>query len=163
VFDEYDYWTGTVSLVVFALAEVILFAWVFGIDNAWGEITEGSDIRVPGIYKYIIKYVTPVFILVIFLTSLIKPGNGDFEDWSTNFNSLLSGNGWRFANDSIVNQILHLNEDVIWHSNGVLTNMFYIDMSRLLLVFTFLGIVLMVKLASNRRRKKLSNPETLKP
>ena len=29
VFDEYDYWTGTVSLVIFALAEVVLFAWVF--------------------------------------------------------------------------------------------------------------------------------------
>ena len=30
VFDEYDYWAGTVSLVVFALVEIILFAWVFG-------------------------------------------------------------------------------------------------------------------------------------
>ena len=32
VFDEYDYWAGTVSLVVFAMLETILFSWVFGMD-----------------------------------------------------------------------------------------------------------------------------------
>ncbi len=70
VFDEYDYWAGTVSLVVFALAEVILFAWVFGIDKGWKEITDGSDMKVPIIYKYIIKYVTPAFLLYVFVASL---------------------------------------------------------------------------------------------
>ncbi len=70
VFDEYDYWAGTVSLVVFALAEVILFAWIFGMDKGWAEITEGADIKVPVIYKYIIKYVTPVFIGAVFIGSL---------------------------------------------------------------------------------------------
>lgn len=29
VFNEYDYWSGTVSLVIFALLETILFVWVF--------------------------------------------------------------------------------------------------------------------------------------
>jgi SNF family Na+-dependent transporter len=28
VFDEYDYWAGTVSLVVFAMFETILFSWI---------------------------------------------------------------------------------------------------------------------------------------
>ncbi|MEM9022567.1 MAG: sodium-dependent transporter, partial [Bacteroidota bacterium] len=73
VFDEYDYWTGTVALVVFALAEVILFAWVFGIDKGWKELTTGADIRVPIIFKFLIKYVTPVFILFVFMGSLIAP------------------------------------------------------------------------------------------
>ena len=35
VFDEYDYWAGTVSLVVFAMLETILFSWVFGMDKGW--------------------------------------------------------------------------------------------------------------------------------
>ncbi|RTZ61457.1 MAG: hypothetical protein DSZ31_00235, partial [Gammaproteobacteria bacterium] len=47
VFDEYDYWTGTVALVIFAMAEVILFGWYFGMDNAWEEITRGAEINVP--------------------------------------------------------------------------------------------------------------------
>lgn len=70
VFDEYDYWAGTVSLVVFALAEIILFAWIFGIDDGWNEINEGAEIKVPVIFKYIIKYVTPVFIAAVFIGSL---------------------------------------------------------------------------------------------
>lgn len=99
VFDEYDYWTGTVSLVVFALAEVILFSWVFGIDKGWKEIMAGSDIKVPLVYKYIIKYVTPVFILIIFLSSLVTPKN---NDW----NKALSGN-WELDGSSIIGQVLH--------------------------------------------------------
>jgi neurotransmitter:Na+ symporter, NSS family len=62
VFDEYDYWAGTVSLVVFAFAEVILFAWIFGMEKGWEEITRGSDLKVPSYFKFIIKYVTPILL-----------------------------------------------------------------------------------------------------
>jgi SNF family Na+-dependent transporter len=70
VFDEYDYWAGTVSLVVFALIEIILFAWVFGIDKGWREITESADIKVPTFYKFVIKYVTPLILAFVFFASL---------------------------------------------------------------------------------------------
>jgi len=72
VFDEYDYWTGTVALVIFAMAEVILFGWYFGMDNAWEEITRGAEINVPKIYRFIIKWITPAFILVILITSFFN-------------------------------------------------------------------------------------------
>jgi NSS family neurotransmitter:Na+ symporter len=75
VFDEYDYWAGTVSLVVFALFEIILFAWVFGMDKGWKEITSGSDIKVPNVFKFIIKYITPVLLAFVFVKSL--PGIWD--------------------------------------------------------------------------------------
>lgn len=70
VFDEYDFWAGTFSLVVFALFEVILFAWVFGMDKGWREITDGADIRVPSIYKFIIKFITPLLLGWVFFASL---------------------------------------------------------------------------------------------
>ena len=69
-FEEYDYWAGTVSLVVFALAEVILFAWIFGMTKGWEEITRGADISVPVIFKPIIKYITPAFLLAVFIGSI---------------------------------------------------------------------------------------------
>ena len=69
VFDEYDYWAGTVSLVVFALLEIILFAWVFGMDKGWREITSGSDIKVPTIFKFIIKFITPLLLGYVFFMS----------------------------------------------------------------------------------------------
>jgi pilus assembly protein TadC len=43
----------------------MLFAWVFGMEKAWDEIHKGADMRVPGIYKFIIKYITPLFLFII--------------------------------------------------------------------------------------------------
>lgn len=63
--DEMDYWSGTFTLVIIALLEVIVFAWIFGIDRGWEEINKGALIKVPKIYKYIIKYVTPIYLIVI--------------------------------------------------------------------------------------------------
>lgn len=217
VFDEYDYWTGTVSLVVFALAEVILFAWIFGMDKGWKEITTGADMKVPTIYKPIIKFVTPLFILVIFLTSLFKPLHGELEDWGAawrmvsqqgdaeyyyarhqskwlkreaNEDALLKWNpksaswqeggefysqykegtergvyessegglivrrtGWPWADDAIINQVFHINSGVRWFNKGKATNMFYIDLSRFLLLGVFFGIACMVWVASKKRKK----------
>lgn len=65
VVDELDFWGGTFFLVIFATIETILFAWVFGMEEAWEEIHKGAQLRVPGIYKFIIKYVTPVFLFFI--------------------------------------------------------------------------------------------------
>ncbi len=63
--DEMDYWVGTFGLVVMALMEIVLFAWVFGMDNAWEEITRGAQIKIPRVFYYIIRYVTPAFLVVI--------------------------------------------------------------------------------------------------
>lgn len=94
VFDEYDYWAGTVSLVVFALAESIIFSYRFGIENGWNELKRGSDMKLPIIYKPIIKYVTPLLLLVVFLSALITPLNNDWQtafkgDWQLDPNSII--------------------------------------------------------------------------
>ncbi len=65
VVDELDFWGGTFFLVVFATIETLLFAWVFGMEKAWDEIHKGADMSVPRIYKFIIKYVTPLFLFFI--------------------------------------------------------------------------------------------------
>jgi SNF family Na+-dependent transporter len=63
--DEMDFWGGTFCLVLFATIETILFGWVFGMDKAWTELHVGSDITIPRIYRFIIKYITPAFLLFI--------------------------------------------------------------------------------------------------
>jgi neurotransmitter:Na+ symporter, NSS family len=65
VVDELDFWGGTFCLVVFATVETILFGWVFGMDKAWTELHVGSDITIPRIYRFIIKYITPAFLFFI--------------------------------------------------------------------------------------------------
>lgn len=70
VFDDYDFWAGTVSLVTFAFFEVILFAWIFGMDKGWREINSGSDIKIPLAYRFIIKFITPLLLGWVFFSSI---------------------------------------------------------------------------------------------
>lgn len=63
--DEMDYWAGTFLLVVVSLIEVIIFGWIFGVDNGWEELNRGSDIRIPNLFKFIVKYVTPLYLIFI--------------------------------------------------------------------------------------------------
>lgn len=65
VLGEIDFWAGTFCLVLFATSEVILFVWIFGIERAWEEIHHGAELHVPKIYKFIIKYITPLFLFFI--------------------------------------------------------------------------------------------------
>lgn len=158
VFNEYDYWAGTVSLVVFALAESILFAWIFGMDKGWKEINDGGDIKVPEIYKYIIKFITPLLLLFVFVGSLLKPIN---NNWKLAFHNLFTGNGWTLDNSSIIKQLMNsgLKEQIAHATNMTIVHqlqekMFYINGARLLLTFVFIGICVMVYIAYRKRLKE---------
>lgn len=63
--DEFDFWGGTFALVLFGTVESIVFAWVLGMEKGWNEIHKGCSIRIPKIFKFIIKYITPAYLLVI--------------------------------------------------------------------------------------------------
>jgi SNF family Na+-dependent transporter len=65
VHQEWDYWAGTFGLVVFATIEIILFSFVFGINRGWDELHKGADLQVPRVYKFIMKWVTPLFLLIL--------------------------------------------------------------------------------------------------
>jgi SNF family Na+-dependent transporter len=212
VFDEYDYWAGTVALFVFAMLEAILFSWVFGIEKGWKEINKGGDIKIPIIYKYILKYITPVMLIIVFLGALLRPVG---DDWTS-----IGTDRWELHENSIIGHIMHKgigpnnkyfagefyseatgtvskidkgkhgyielsatldgqpqviarysisDDDEILVKEGdfvktgtplykgrVINNIFFVDMSRLLLLLLFLGISYLVWLA-NRRNKKLLN------
>lgn len=113
-FDEFDYWVGTFSLVVFAFIESILFAWVFGMKRGWEEINKGGEISVPIVFRYIIQYVTPVFLAVILLSFVFKP-DGEGKGWEPYIRSVLSSEvkppAWRWAGDSMIGKLLHHDVD----------------------------------------------------
>lgn len=153
VFDEYDYWAGTVSLVIFALAETILFSWIFGLNKGWKEINLGGDIKVPGIYRFIIKWITPLLLLFVFLGSLITPEN---NEWINAFS-----NGWTLDNSSIIKQLSQsglkaqiaaatdpLEKAALEDRHG------YITFARLMLVGLFAFISVLVYIAYQKRVKE---------
>jgi neurotransmitter:Na+ symporter, NSS family len=141
-FDEFDFWTGTFALVLFALAESLIFAYVFGLDRGWAEITRGADMRVPTFFRPVIKYVTPLFILVVFLAALIKPAG----DWGDALRGLFSGAGWMLAADSVIGKLVHAGvEGYAWFdAEGRGTRFLVIDLTRLLLLVLLGGVALLV-------------------
>ncbi len=150
-FGEFDYWAGTFALVLFALLETIAFSWVFGIDNGWEEITRGADIKIPIFFRFVIKYVTPLFLLAVFIGSMIRPANGD---WTASFQGILNGDGWQFSSDSVIGTIMNVGiADTSWFMNGEPTKVFIIDMTRILLLSTLLGIGWLVHIAWKRKQK----------
>lgn len=158
VFDEYDYWAGTVSLVIFAMLETILFSWIFGMKKGWREITSGADIKVPIIYKYIIKFITPPMLIIIFLGSLFKPKD---NEWSENVSSLFSGNGWTLDNGSIVKTVMHsgIKEKILATTDPVIieqlqNQMMYLNFARFLLLALFIFISSLVYFAFLKRRRE---------
>ena len=65
--DEWDFWAGTFGLAVLAFIEVVLFMWIFKPETAWRSLHQGADMRIPGIFKFIMTYVTPVYLGIILL------------------------------------------------------------------------------------------------
>jgi hypothetical protein len=39
-----------------------------GVDKAWVELNKGAKIKIPNFFKYIIKYVTPLFLIFMLLS-----------------------------------------------------------------------------------------------
>jgi len=63
--DVMDFWVGSALLIVLALFEVILFGWVLGAERGIEETNRDSDIRVPKIFAFIIRWVCPAYLIVI--------------------------------------------------------------------------------------------------
>ena len=88
--DEMDFWAGTFFVVLFALLEVIIFFWLFGSSKAWEEINRGALFKVPTIYYYILKYVTPIALFIILATWTVsqlpqKLESTDIQVWIARF------------------------------------------------------------------------------
>lgn len=65
--DTMDFWVGTALIFVLATVEVILFGWVFGAKKGYDAANEGAEMRMPRVFPFIIKYVSPLYLLTVFV------------------------------------------------------------------------------------------------
>jgi len=63
--DALDYWVPNVGLTTFALIEVVIFAWAFGAHRGLGLLRHGALMPVPDWIGFVMKYVTPLFLVFI--------------------------------------------------------------------------------------------------
>ena len=82
--DEWDFWAGTIGIVIFGLVEILMFMWVFGGNNAWAEMNRDSKIKIPRLFYYVLRYITPLFmfILIIWWSVELLPEELEKTSWT---------------------------------------------------------------------------------
>jgi neurotransmitter:Na+ symporter, NSS family len=70
--DTLDFWVGTVMLFIQATILVIIFGWGLGIQRGWAIAHEGAEMQIPHLYQFVIRYITPAFLIVIFVMFVLQ-------------------------------------------------------------------------------------------
>lgn len=65
--DTMDFWVGTALIFVLASVEVILFGWFFGARRGYESAQQGAEMKMPRVFPFIIKYVSPLYLLIVFV------------------------------------------------------------------------------------------------
>jgi SNF family Na+-dependent transporter len=75
--DAIDFWAGELFIVVLALVQAVIYGWVFGIKLGQEELDSGAELKIPRFVQFVIKFVSPTFLIWILyatLTATISEG-----------------------------------------------------------------------------------------
>lgn len=64
--DTMDFWVGTFLIFILAMVQAVIYGWIFGIKRGAEESEKGAHIRIPHFVQLMLKYVTPLYLIVIF-------------------------------------------------------------------------------------------------
>ncbi|MFP4070297.1 MAG: sodium:calcium symporter [Opitutales bacterium] len=70
--DTMDFWVGTVMIYVLATIQIVIFSWVFGVERGFAEAHRGAAIRIPAVFKFIMKFVAPTLLIAIFFVFILQ-------------------------------------------------------------------------------------------
>ncbi|MBC2596426.1 sodium:calcium symporter [Ruficoccus amylovorans] len=65
--DTLDFWAANFLIFVLATIQIIMFGWIFGVDRGLSEASRGAAIRIPRIYRFVIKFLCPLFLITVFV------------------------------------------------------------------------------------------------
>jgi SNF family Na+-dependent transporter len=68
--DYADFWVGTIFIYILATIQVIIYGWVIGPKKAREEAAKGSLFTLPISFDFLIKYITPALLILIFIIFL---------------------------------------------------------------------------------------------
>jgi len=83
--DIVDHFITSYALVLVGLLETLAISWMYGADKLRNYINEVSEIKIGKWWSVVIKYVIPVFLGVLFATTLyrdIKVPYGGYPQWA---------------------------------------------------------------------------------
>jgi SNF family Na+-dependent transporter len=65
--DTFDFWVGSVLIFILAMVQALFYGWAFGIERGEAEAHRGAHIRIPRFVQWMLKFVVPVYLVVIFV------------------------------------------------------------------------------------------------
>lgn len=89
--DTLDFWVGTFLIFVLSALQIIIFSWILGVNKGLELAHQGSAIRIPNCFKVVMKYITPLFLLLIFALWVAANVFGiDFSGGESSYSSYVS-------------------------------------------------------------------------
>lgn len=88
--DNMDFWIGTFGIFILATIQIIIGGWVFGVDRIMNESIKGSIIKLPKFVKYVIKYISPAYLIIVFIFWLYQQLPSYVQTILTNTNARLT-------------------------------------------------------------------------
>jgi SNF family Na+-dependent transporter len=64
--DELDFWAGAVFLILFAFIEILVFVWLFGVDNFYKELIRDTFLKISKLLVYVFYGASLIFIGILF-------------------------------------------------------------------------------------------------
>jgi len=83
--DAMDFWVGQIGIFLLATTIVVVFSWVMGADKGIAEIRRGALLELPPGFRFVIKYVSPTYLVAIFALFLLDNASGYLTQLSQNY------------------------------------------------------------------------------
>ncbi|MDR0522644.1 MAG: sodium-dependent transporter [Planctomycetaceae bacterium] len=61
-----DFWVCNIFVFLMAGVVIIIFGWVFGTKKGLAELNAGSQLRIPAWFGFVMKYISPLYLLIVF-------------------------------------------------------------------------------------------------
>jgi NSS family neurotransmitter:Na+ symporter len=94
--DLMDHWVFNYSLLIVGLAEVILIGWILGADRLREALNEHTKLRLGKWFVVLIKYVIPVLLTVVIVSSLVSEYQPNGPDGGLLYGSNYDMPGWEW-------------------------------------------------------------------
>ena len=71
-------------LFILASIQAVLYGWVLGIERGEKAAHEGAHLRIPRFVQFVLKFVSPAFLLIVFVGTIFTDGPKYWMKLTTN-------------------------------------------------------------------------------
>jgi len=76
-----DFWIGDIGIFLQGTILIYVFNLSFGTERGWTEAHHGADLRIPKVFKFVIRWLSPAFLTIVFGLFVLKNVAG----WNLSF------------------------------------------------------------------------------